>query len=256
MKVLSIMLAMILAMVPMTASAAISPAGAERTIVHEGESVLLVREMMALDYEEMTVAQFNETIQKLCADAGTNIFEVIVDAYSHYATYDATGTYVGTVFTDKALKAFMQTTLEYSAQEIFGEPVQTGSIMYITMPGVNAMEMHNRIAEMADAEWHEYFEKHIAEITIFPVLSYAIEVTQADPDTLLVGARDSRINGTIAAINNLLLAMDEDAVRAETLWDTLEAAFERISAEQSDDEIAIVCKIQGLERDVAGIEAQ
>lgn len=225
-------------------------AGGMAEIVHEGEAVLLVRDMMALPYRSMTVAEFNLAIQRLCADAGTDVFAVISDVYDHYYTCDDAGEFVGFVFSDRELEVFMETTLAYAAQEIFGEPVLLGSVMYVTLPGMTAVEVYEERERMAADEWAAFFEAHIEEIAVFPVLSYAIEEEIADEKALLVVERDRRMNGARDAIVSALLGLSEEEAAAEALWDVLEEAFERISAAFSDGEMTVVCRIQGLERDM------
>lgn len=226
-----------------------SPAGAD-TAVNENASVQLIHSMMALDYRSMTVSQFNEDIQALCADAGTTVFQVISDVYDHFSVYDEDGVFVDTIFPDRELESFVQTTLEYSAQEIFQEPVHTGSIMYMTMPGVTATELHGKKEEMPREEWNRFFEENIGDISIFPVLTYSITEAISDPETLLIAERDDRLNDTQASIANFFLGMDPEDALEETLWDRIESEFDSISAEHSDDKITISCQIQGLERDM------
>ena len=219
-------------------------------IVHEGESVQIIRAIMELDYNSMTVEEFNKTIQKMCSDAGTNIFEVISDAYDHFGVYNDSGEFVDTVFPDSELEHFMQTTLEYSSQEIFGEPVHLGSIMYMTTPDMSAKDLRQKKAQMSHDEWNNYFEENISEITVFPILSYSIEAGIANPDSLLVADRDGRINDTHTAIINFFTELDKETSMQENLWNIIELEFERISSQESDAKISISCMIQELERDM------
>ncbi|MDL2238009.1 YobA family protein [Christensenellaceae bacterium OttesenSCG-928-K19] len=220
-------------------------------IVHEDESVQIIRSMMNLDLTSMTVADFNERIQAMCVEADTNVFEVISDAFDQFGVYDDTGEFVGTVFSDRELETFMQTTLSYSAQEIFGEPAHLGSIMYMTLPGFTAKELHQKKEQMSFDEWNSFFEEHIAEINTWPVLFYSIEADIANPDTLLVSDRDSRIDDTHAAIIDFVIEMDEETAKADNMEDIVNTEFEKISDQQSDSQISIKCSMQGLERDLA-----
>lgn len=219
-------------------------------VVHQDESVKLIYSMMELDYASMAVAEFNETIQTLCEDADTTVFQVISDAYEHFAVYDDSGEFMYHLFSDHNLEAFMQTTLSYSAQEIFGEPVHLGTVTYMTMPDMTAMDVFQKREQTQPDEWERYFQEMIADISVFPVLSYAIETNIPTPETLTVSERDSRINDIQAAIRKLLLGMDKEAVSAENLWDVIEAEFEMLSVEFSDAGIAVKCRMQGLERDI------
>jgi|GEM_PF-4193019 len=219
-------------------------------IIHEDESVRLIRSMMELDYASMTVAEFNESIQTLCADADTNVFEVISDAYDHFAVYNESGEFMYTMFGDSGLKTFMQTTLSYSAQEIFGEPIYLGSISYMTMPNMTAMELSQKREQMRTDEWERYFEEIIANISVFPVLSYEVEANTQDPGAILVSERDSKINDIHSSIKDFLLSMDTEAVMAVTLEDDILAELDRLSAMYSDDKMTVECRVQSIERDV------
>ncbi|MDL2294434.1 hypothetical protein LJC60_07380 [Ruminococcaceae bacterium OttesenSCG-928-D13] len=217
------------------------------SVVHEDESVQLIRSMMSLDYSSMTISDFNETIQAKCADADTDIFQVISDVYDHFTVYDDAGEFVGTVFTDRELEAFMETTLAYSAQEIFGEPVHLFNISYMTTPDLTAKQLYQMKEQMSFDEWNAFFEEHIAEINTFPAFFYSIEVEIADPDTLLVSERDSRINDARASIVSYFIELDKETAAAETLWDTLALELEAISAKYSDSHISVECSVHELE---------
>lgn len=234
---------------PPPASSDVSADGTPN-IVHEDKSVKIIRSMMELNYASMTVAEFNETIQTLCADADTTVFEVISNAYDHYSVYDDSGEFMYYLFSDHSLETFMQTTLSYSAQEIFGEPVHLGNIMYMTMPNMTAMEVSQKREQMQPDEWERYFEEHIADISVFPVLSYAIEANIQDPGAIMVSERDSKINDIHSAIKEFLLGLDAEAVMAETLEDDILAEFERLSTMYSDDKMMVECRIQSIERDI------
>ena len=214
------------------------------------EPVRIIRSMMGLDYPSMTVADFNKSIQTICTEAHTDIFEVIVDAYDHFGVYDDAGEFVGTVFSDRDIEHFVNSTLSYSAQEIFGEPVHLGNIAYMTLPGFTAKELYEKKEQMSFDEWNIFFEEHIAEICTWPVLSYAIKVDIATPDTLLVSERDGNINAAQASIINFFVSMDKETAMANNLWDILEVEFATISTEQSNAGMSVSCRIQGLERDM------
>ncbi|MGI6153202.1 MAG: hypothetical protein ACOYJB_05115 [Christensenellaceae bacterium] len=220
-------------------------------VPREDASVQLIRSMMELDYAAMTVAEFNETIQQMCENEGTSVFEVISDAYDHFAVYDESGEFSGTKYSDIGLETFMQTTLDYSAQEIFGEPVHLDSVMYMTLPGKTAMETYRLMVQMQSAEWDSFYNENIADLTIYPILSYAVERNIPDPQTTLVAERDSRINNVRDSIRTFLLEMDEQAAMADNLQHVLEAKLQTISDEYSDSDISVLCTIQGLERDIA-----
>ena len=220
------------------------------SVVNEDESVRLIRSMMGLDFVSMTVASFNETIQAMCAEANTTVFDVIPDVYDHFAVYDDTGDFVGTVFTDRELETFIETTLEYSAQEISGEPVHLFNVAYMTMPDLSAKELYQMKEQMSFDEWNAFFEEHIAEMNTFPAFFYSIEVGLADPDTLLVSDRDSRINDAQTSIVNYYIELDEETVAAEIFLDTLAFEIEAISEKHSDSHITIKCSVEELEYDV------
>lgn len=217
--------------------------------VHEGESVQLIRAMMCLDYASMTVAEFNEKIQAMCAEAGTTIFEVLSDVYDHYAVYDEEGEFVATVFSDYDLEVFMETTLSYSAQEIFGEPVHLGSVMYMTLPGYTAKELYQKKEQMSFDEWDSFFEEHIAEINIFPTLFYSIEADIANAEKLLISDRDGKLNDAQESIISFFVGLDEDVARAANIEDVVRLELEKISAQKSDISMSLICGIQGLERE-------
>lgn len=157
-----------------------------RVVVHEGQSVQIIRSIMELDYSSMSVTEFNEAIQMLCKDADTTVFDVMSDAYDHFSVYDESGEFVSVTFTDEDLESFMRTTLSYSAAEIFGEPVHMGNIMYMTMPNMTAEEFSLKREQMATDEWERFYQDNIANISIFPILSYEIVADIPDFQALLV----------------------------------------------------------------------
>ncbi|MGF7012156.1 hypothetical protein M2146_002710 [Lachnospiraceae bacterium PF1-22] len=220
------------------------------SVVHEDESVQIIRSIMKLNYETMTVTDFNAEIQAICADAGTNIFEAISDMYDHFAVYDDAGEFIGTVFTDRDLEAFMDTTLAYSAQEIFDAPFHLFNVAYMTTPDLTAKELYQMKEQMSFDEWSAFFEEHTAEINTFPAFFYSMEVEIADPDTLLVSERDSRINDAQASIVNYYIELDEETVAAETFLDTLALELKAMSEKYSDSHITVECSVQELEYDV------
>lgn len=221
-----------------------------KEVVHEDNSVQIIRSMMELDYSTMTVAAFNEAIQKLCGDADTTVFEVMSDAYDHFSVYDKTGEFVSIAFTDPNLEIFMQTTLSYSAAEMFGEPVHMGSVMYMTMPDMSAKELSQKRELMQSDEWEHFYQDNIADISIFPVLSYEIVANIPDSQALLVSERDDRLNHIHAAIQTYFLNMDAQTALAETLEDDVLTEFKRISTIYSDDKMIVECRIQTIERDL------
>lgn len=220
------------------------------SVVHEDESVQIIHSIMKLNYETMTVTDFNATIQAICADASTNIFEAISDVYDHFAVYDDAGEFIGTVFTDRDFEAFMDTTLAYSAQEIFEAPFHLFNVAYMTTPDLTAKELYQMKEQMSFDEWNAFFEEHIAEINTFPAFFYSMEIEIADPDTLLVSERDSRINDAQASIVNYYIELDQETVAAETFLDTLALELETMSARYSDARITVECCVQELEYDV------
>lgn len=219
------------------------------TVVHEGESVKLIRTMMALDYASMSVAEFNETIQTMCTDAGTTVFEVISAAYDHFFVSDDSGEFMYFLFTDPELEAFMETTLEYSAQEIFGEPVHQKTVFYMTMPGMSAADMSKKHEQMRPDEWAQYVEENLADIRTLAVLLYTIEADIPNPESITVAERDAKINDTHATIQDSFLRMSPEAVLDDSLEPTLSAMFETLSAVYSDDKMSVGCQILSLERD-------
>lgn len=135
------------------------------------KAVQLVQDMMALDYNNMTVTAFNETIQQICTDAGTDIFAVIADAYDDYLDFD------------RELDTFMRTTLNYSSQQLFGEPVHIGTASYMATPNTTAREMLEIENSMSAREWDKYFDGIIGEIEVLVVVHYEIAFEMTDPDT-------------------------------------------------------------------------
>lgn len=221
-----------------------------REVVHEGQSVQIIRSMMELEYSSMTVTEFNETIQLLCKDADTNVFEVISDAYDHYSVYDETGEFLSVTFTDSNLESFMETTLSYSSAEIFGEPSHMGSVVYMKTPNMTAAELSQKRNLMTTEEWDLYFQDNIADISIYLVLSYVIEATTPDSQNILVSERDSRLNNIHAAIETFVFNMDTESASADTFEDDVLNEFERISMMYSDDKMTVECEVQGVERDI------
>lgn len=226
------------------------PGKSESEVIHEDKSVKIIREMMKLDTASMTVSDFNTEIQQLCQDSGTTVFEVISDAYDHFGVYNDDGQFMYYMFSDDELETFIQTTLSYSSQEIFGEPVHMGSVSYMTMPNMTAAQMAQKEAEMPTDEWEQYFTENIADIQIFPVLSYEIETEIQDPETFLISERDDRINNAKTAIADFILGLTIDEVSEDNLEQRIQAEFEIIPAAGSDEKFAVACRIQSLERDV------
>lgn len=216
----------------------------------EKDAVQLVRSMMELDYADMSIADFNQTIQQICSEADTTIFDAISYTYDHYAVYDDAGVYTGTIFTDRELESFFKTTLSYSSQEIFEEPIHMGSIMYMTMPDMTALELDAKKEAMQPEEWERYFDENIQEINVFPVLSYEIEAVVQDEKSVTVFERDERINGIHSAIKAYFLGLAPEAAASESLEQELSAEFEALSAGNSDEKISIQCRIQAIERDL------
>lgn len=216
----------------------------------EKDAVQLIRSMMELDYADMSVADFNQAIQQICADADTTVFDAISYTYDYYAVYDDTGVYTGAVFTDRDLERFFKTTLSYSSQEIFGEPVHMDSIMYMTTPDMTALELDEKKEAMQPEEWDHYFNENIQKFNMFPVLSYEIEAVVQDEASVTVSERDSRIDGIHSAIKEYFLGLTPEAAASETLEEELTAEFERLSVRNSDEKISIECRIQAVERDL------
>ncbi|MDL2237467.1 hypothetical protein LJC56_06525 [Christensenellaceae bacterium OttesenSCG-928-K19] len=202
----------------------------------ESKDVRLVREMMELDYANMTVAAFNEAIQEICEKADTNIFEVIANLYD------------GGLPHDRGLEVFMDTTLDYSSQQIFGEPVHLGNVMYMTLPGVTAKELAQKKAEMDTETWDVYFDENIADIQIRGTLFYEIEYGITDPKVLPVEQRDSRLNAVREGIEEFVLGMEEAEIEADTAWQAIETKLAQMTGEYSDDDMTVKCRVQNLER--------
>lgn len=227
-----------------------APGDTITSVVDEDKSVQIIRSMMELDYPSMTVTAFNEAILMLCTNADTTVFEVISDAYEHFSVYDESGEFISIMFKDRDLESFMQTTLSYSAAEIFGEPVHMGSVTYMTMPDMTATELSQKRMQMQPDEWERFYEQNIADISIFPVLSYEIKADIPEPGTLLVSERDDKLDDIHTSIQAFLLGLDAERASAEALEDDVLAEFERLSAIYSDDKMAVECQIQSIERDI------
>ncbi len=210
----------------------------------------IVRKMMELDYTSMHVAEFNRSIEELCNASGTNIFEVIAALYDRYLVDDVGNGLQYMLFPDVGLETFVDTTLEYSAQELFGEPVIQDQVSYQTMPSMTAADLAKKKQSMPPDEWAAFFQEHIAEINVFPVLSYSIEFLLPHPESLTVAERDSRLNHVRSGVRDYLLALSPEAVQAESLESDLSAELDRLSIAQSDDDMTIICTVQGLERNV------
>ncbi len=90
----------------------------------------------------------------------------------------------------------------------------------------------------------------IADISIFPVLSYIIEADIPDSEALLISERDGRLNDIHTAIKDYFLNLDTEAAASETLEEDVLAEFKRISDLYSDDKITVNCLIQTIEHDI------
>lgn len=218
--------------------------------LNEDPSVQIIRSIMELDYSSMTVAEFNETIQLLCENEDTNIFEVMSDAYDYFTAYNDSGEFISVTINDHNLESFIQTTLTYSAAEIFNEPVHMGSVIYMTMPDITAKELSLKIEQMSLDDWDRFYEENISEISIFPALSYLIEADIPDSNALLLSERDGRLNEIHIAIKDYFLGLDTETVSSETLEENLLLEFERLSVFYSDEKIGVKCLIQDIESDI------
>lgn len=198
-------------------------------------SPLLVAKMMELDYGRMSVEEFNNTIQEICADAGTSIFDVIVDLYE-----------MEDELTPNMIH-FLRTTLDYSSQEIFGEPVYLGSSSYITAPGVTAREMWEKERDMEPADWDAYFDSIIADIEVYAVVHYEAHYSIADPGVLTVVQRDEILNGVRSDIQNFVIDQSEEDIEGEGMKETIEKELEKIAAAHSDENVTINCLLQMVE---------
>lgn len=218
---------------------------------NESEALKLVHDMMALDYETMSVGDFNTAIEKLCEDADTTVSAVYHDVSAEFTT--AGELYGPPDYGDEKLAGFMIATLQYSSTEIYaantGDAAEhMGVVMYMTVPGMTANEVATTMA--GDAEAAAKFATENAEtLNIYPLLTYFVEETVHDPSAVTVSERDERINSAHAAVKETFLSLGEDVIMADTLEENLLAEFERLSAAYSDDAMTVRCVIQGVERE-------
>lgn len=185
------------------------------------ESIALVRSMMALDYEGMSVAAFNDEIQRISDDAGKNFFEVVANAYEGYEGFD------------KELDDFIRSTIEYSAQDIFGEPVYMGNASYRTTRSVTAADMLEKQRQMEPAAFSAYLDGILADIDIYTTVFYTLEFTIVDGEALLVSQRDAQLNGARAAVEDYVAGLSEDEIQAEDAKTRIAGQLEAIAAEYS-----------------------
>ncbi|NLW79265.1 MAG: hypothetical protein GXY32_07650 [Ruminococcaceae bacterium] len=115
---------------------------------------------------------------------------------------------------------------------------------------MTAVEVAQKKDEMPADEWDRFFDANIQDITVFPIVSYEIEATISNSETLLVSERDGRLNDIHAAIKAFLLEMKPETAAADTLEADVLAEFERLSALYSDDQITVDCRIQSIEREM------
>lgn len=218
---------------PQTGGGSSSPAA-----VDPPDPIAIIEEMMALDYSEMTVTEFNEAIVELCEKQEQNIFAVIADAYDRQDTFE------------RGFNAFMRSTLNYSSQEIFGEPVYIGHAAYITARGVTAAEMLQKEQEMDAAEYSSYIDGMIADIDLYVTILYNIEYDIADADTLLVAQRDSTLNGARAAIDEFVVGLSEEEILAGDIEQVLAARFEELSRQYSSEAMTVRYVMQDYENGI------
>lgn len=226
-----------------------SPSDSEsQSSFEESENMLLLREMAALDYPSMTVADFNQKIQDIAAKGELSIFEVISNIYDEGTIKDKNGGFITVLLPDDAdLRDFFETTLAYSSQEIFSEQTHMANVAYITTKSMTAAEMRQKERTMTEAAWNDYFNEIVQDIEIYTTLFYEIEVEISDPDTLPVSIRDDRINTVRKEIETFLFSMTPEEINADDLQTRIESKFDEMHAKYSDGQMKIVCRIQSLE---------
>lgn len=214
----------------------------------ESESLRLLKEMMALDYPTMSVSDFNQSVQDIAAKEDMSIFEVISNIYDEGEVVDKNGAFITILLPDDTeLRDFLETTLNYSSQEIFKEPVHMAATAYITTANLTAEELRKKELSMTDVAWHDYFEGIVQDIELYTTLFYEIEFEVFEPETLLVSVRDARINAVQSDVEAFLLSMTPEEINAGDLQARIESKLNEISEEYSDDQVKISCRIQSLE---------
>ncbi|MFV0399726.1 MAG: hypothetical protein ACK5LX_03785 [Oscillospiraceae bacterium] len=205
--------------------------------------VKLIREIMALDYQSMTVADFNSKITQMCEAEGTSIFAAMSDSYDHYTTYDDESNFAGIVFADPAMEAFIDTTLSYSSQEIFGEPVLSTSADYMTMKGMTAAEVLDKKREMGTEGWNEYFNNHLEDSELYISLYYTIENIIPDPSAITVAERDEAIDGVRIGMQDAFVELTEEAAQSDSLKESLQEKLDWLAGQYGSDTMQLVCKV-------------
>lgn len=200
------------------------------------DSLALVEQMMTLDYQNLTVEEFNQAIVQICDKADTNIFQVIADVYDQPEPLD------------RDTGAFMHSTLEYSAQQLFGEPVYLGSVSYILTAGETAAGMLQKQQEMEPAAWDAYFDSVLGDITTYNTAFYEVDFNVLHPGQLLVAQRDDRLNALRAGMEEYVTGMSPEEMEAEGAADSITARLEELAAAGTDPDMELTARLQNLER--------
>lgn len=211
------------------------------------DALQIIREMMALDYADMTIAEFNTAIQDIARKHELTVFEVIAAAHDATALYDDNNEFIANVIEDQEVEAFLHMTLKYSAQDIIEAPGYLESIAYITAPNVTAKEMQEKKAQMTSAAYNAYLDGIVDEMTVHAEVFFQVEYLIPDPAELTVGQRDAKLNAIFSEMEAFVVAMSEDEVVAPDIEDRLTARLDELTEEYSDSSIHIICGLVDIE---------
>lgn len=230
-------------------TAASVPSGAARADEPaNNRAVYLVRDIMALDYEAMSVMAFNMTIQVMCADADTTLYAVISDVYTNSVVSDEAGNFERIEINAPGIEAFLRTTLAYSSQEILADPVYQRSALYIMTDALDANALYAKQQSMPPTSWQRYYQSILGDIRLTAYLTYEITADILDGEALSVGERDRRLNTLQDTVWVYLLAQSPEAILSEAMEDDLAAKLSALSIDHSDGLMRIQCRLVAFEK--------
>lgn len=214
----------------------------------QGEYISLLNEIIELPYQTMTVKEYNQVIQDICTAKNSNIFEVISKAYDIYGVYDSDNQYIGTQFEPVELEQQMKTTLQYSSQEIFGEPTYLGSVAYFITEQESVMELFEKENQLSTLEWNNYFNSIIDQITEYVVIHYEIHYVIIDDESITVSERDATLNSFRSEMETFILTMTEEEIQSENFEEIVNGKLIELSEQFSTELIQLKGAIFSVER--------
>lgn len=211
------------------------------TSIKAAKAIAALREMMALDYKDMTVADFHQSIQDIAQRENTNIFTMISDAYDIGDAVFDTATYYG-----KPLDDFMRTTLDYSAAQLFEEPCYLGSVAYIVTTEKSAREMRT-LQQTDSAAYHAYLERSYEDIKNYTNVFYSVAFAIKDDTLITVAQRDEKLNACRVELEDFVTSMGESEIGASNIKSILQAKLTELAEKHSDENMQLTATLESYE---------